>query len=60
LEIARASSAASATADGRSVSRYTRETRGRDRVAKAHAARATLAAELRRDTGAGELAGRLG
>src|SRR5215218_8482077 len=34
-------------------------TRGRDRVAKAHAARATLAAELGRDTGAGELAGRL-
>ena len=35
-------------------------TRGRDRVAKAHAARATLSAELGRDTGAGELAGRLG
>jgi hypothetical protein len=35
-------------------------TRGRDRVAKAYAARATLSAELGRDTGAGELAGRLG
>src|SRR5829696_3486051 len=35
-------------------------TRGRDRVAKAHAAHATLSAELGRDTGAGELAGRLG
>jgi hypothetical protein len=31
-----------------------------NRVAKTHAARATLFAELGRDTGAGELAGRLG